>query len=61
MVVMWIFVIWNICITPDGASVGCVVGVSVRIVQEIMGGGGEITTVDIAFIVSIESGNPCNF
>jgi hypothetical protein len=50
----------DICIAPDGASVGCV-GFSVRIVPEIMRGGGEITTVDIAFIVSIESGNPCSF
>jgi hypothetical protein len=39
-------------------SVGCV-GVSVRIVTEIVTGGD--TTIDIAFIVSIESGSPCNF
>ncbi len=32
------------------------------IVPEInMGGGGEKTTINIAFIVSIESGSPCNF
>ncbi len=30
----------DICITPDGASVGCV-SVSVRVVPEIMRGGGS--------------------
>jgi hypothetical protein len=42
------------------ASVGCV-GASVRIVLEIAMEGGGATTIDIAFIVSIQSGSPYNF
>jgi hypothetical protein len=37
------------------------VGVRVQLRPDITRGGGEITTVDIAFIVLIESGNPCSF
>jgi hypothetical protein len=51
----------NIHIAPKGASVGSV-GASVRIVLEIiMGGGREHPTIDIAFISLIESGSPCYF
>jgi hypothetical protein len=61
-VVMCTIVIWEICITPNGASIGCV-GASVRIVPDstMRWGWGRGTAIDIAFIVSIGSGNPCNF